>query len=347
METSKITPLSADEIIAEVEKKGGRRLSNNVRIAIRILSEEALSRKKLAERLGKEPGYDCRGVGSRQIESRAGVLRYHGILGRQDGTYFIKRSKTDPCFQNNCLRPPISPRNQGRSLRSILYEILKQKPMPVGRLVLKAACHPDYSISFGKSKDLKRIINSVLNSGRNKNFFERDGSRAKYANWRVKNGSEPPAWKARQRPYPRRDALYRLMRTKGIIKGWSYHDLFEEWRGSKSGYASLKVATAALNHIFYRDKAEHFEQCPRDDSLRWRAKWLGPLKVPDCPSDFFDLAGRILDDLMVPQNFEDLLKAIRRYSYLFGYQTNELPLLFLRNGVARAVAGTKYAGLVL
>ena len=81
--------------------------------------------------------------------------------------------------------------------------------------------------------------------------------------------------------------------------------------------------------------------------MHWRARWLGPLKIPSCPKEFFDLASQVLDDLMAPRSLEDLLKVIRQSGHLFGYQTNELPLTFLQNQIVKVIAGTKYASLIL
>lgn len=346
METPKNTPLPADEIIARVEKKGGRRLSKNIRIMIRILSEEALSRKNLGERLRNHPDYDCQGANNDQIGQRAAVLRYHGILGCQDGKYHINGSKTDPTFQEIARLLPIRKSEEKRSLRSIVYEILKQTPLPAGGLVRKVASHPDYDGSYGTGKKLKTAAHSVLNGRKNRCFFERDGSRLMYADWRVKAGSSPPPRKARQMPCPKQDAVYELMRSRSIIKGWTCRDLFEELSGSESGYISLESAQTALNRVFRRDEKKRFELVSLERPWHWRAKWLGPLKIPSCPKEFLDLAGRILDDLMLPHDFEDLLVIIRQHSHLFGYQTNELPLSFLRVEMIRAIAGTKYSDQV-
>lgn len=136
------------------------------------------------------------------------------------------------------------------------------------------------------------------------------------------------------------------MRSQAVIKGWSFDDLFEATRQSALGYNSLKTARCAFRNLF-RQNEDYFQQSSLKNPVRWRAKWLGPLKTQSCPKDFLDLAGRILDDLMVPQNLEDLLGIIRQFSHLFGYQTNELPLIFLENGVVGAIAGTKYASLIL
>ena len=347
MEKKKV-PLSADEIIAGL---GKRKLKEDIKDMIRVLSDEALNSTGLTEHfLRKESASDCREADNQEIKRLVRPLRSWKILGWQDGEYFIKGSKADPQFQANNFKPPahLKKPEERRSLRSIIYEILKQAgPMTAGRLASRANSHPDCGGSYGQDKDLKKRADKILNSGRNKCFFERDASRRKYADWRVKDGSSPPPWKSKQGPPDyKKSAIYQLMRTKAVIRGWSYRELFEELDRLKSGYISLAAAQANLSCIFYQNKAGRFEKIPGTKPVHWRARWLGPLKTPSCPKEFFDLASQVLDDLMAPRSLEDLLKVIRQSGHLFGYQTNELPLTFLQNGVVGAVAGTKYAGLI-
>lgn len=344
------TPLSADEIIAGLGLEK-RKLRKDIEIIIRILSEEMITRKELAKRLRGEPAYDCQEATDEQLGNRVESLRrYFGILGRQDGCCFIINSKADPGFQDNAVKNFGGKLVRGRALRSIIYEILEKKPLVVGRLAREAENHPDYEGSKGTGKKLKIVVNRVLNnSGNKKSFFERDKSRGKYNVWRVKENSKSPPWKAggyKEKPRPKRDALYQLMRAKAVIKGWSYRDLFEATRQSALGYDSPETARNVLGNLFRRN-GEYFERRSLKSPVRWRAKWLGETKIPTTALDFKDLTVKVLTDLASPLSREDLAKAIRRYGDLFGYQTNELPLALLENKIIQAFAGTMYATLVL
>lgn len=349
MEKKKV-PLSADEIIAGLGLEK-RKLRKDIEIIIRILSEEMITRKELAKRLRGEPAYDCQEATDEQLGNRVESLRrYFGILGRQDGCCFIINSKADPKFQDNAVKNFGRKSVRGRALRSIIYEILKKKPLVVGPLARAVENHPDYDGSKGAGKKLKIAVNRVINdSGNKKSFFERDKSRGKYNVWRVKENLSSPPWKAggyKEKLRPKRDALHQLMRAKAVINGWSYRDLFEATRQSALGYDSPETARNVLGNLFRRN-GEYFERCSLKSPRRWRAKWLGQKKIPATALDFKDLTVKVLTDLAYSLSREDLAKAIRRYGDLFGYQTNELPLAFLESNVIRAIAGTKYAAIVL
>ena len=349
MENKKI-PLFADEIITGLGL-GKRKLRKNNEIIIRILSAEMMTRKELAKRLRNEPAYDCQKATDEQLGDRVEhLVRYFGILGCQDVRYFVINSKADPKFQDNDAKNFTGEFIAGRAVRSIIYEILGKNPLPAGQLTKKVENHPEYDGSKGLGKKLKAVVNHILNNFRNKkSFFERDKSRGKYNVWRIKENSKSPPWKAggyQERPRLKRDAIHQLMRAKAVINGWSSRDLFWATRQSALRYKSPKIARKSLNRLFHRNKA-YFEQIPGTKPVHWRARWLGPLKTPSCPREFFDLASQVLDDLMAPRSLEDLLKVIRQSGHLFGYQTNELPLTFLQNQIVKVIAGTKYASLIL
>lgn len=352
---SMIIPLSADEIIAGLRKKAkGRRRSKNIEIMVRVLSAKALFPDELVEKLRNNPDYDCRGADDEFIKQRLQTLRHHKILGRLGGWYFIKGTAADPEIQDRVrarkprLDQPKKKTGKIRSLRSIVYEILQKEPLPLNWLVRQVENHPDYDGRL-KGQKLHVTINWVLNEKENKErFFERESKRKKFSVWRVKAGSGPPPRGFHQPPSPQQNELYRIMRAKSVIKGWSYPDLYEEVSQPNSGYrinpgSSPNLATAALRQVLARDKGERFERISAAGEFKgWRAKWLGPIKTPSNPKDFKDLASKVLDDVALPLSLDNLLKIVRQYGHLFGYLVNELPLSFLENSIIRAIAQTRY-----
>lgn len=353
MEKPKIAPLSADDVIAEAEKKIGKnRMSDNARIMIRILSEKALFMDELADELRDNPDYDSKGASDKQLKDRLVIMRRLNILGRQDGFYFIKGTMADPRIQDHAAKTEqFSDRKkkQRRSLRSIIYEILQKEPLPVNRLSERVKNHPDYHGSHGYGKRLVLAVNFKLNTAVNKKyFFERVDDRKKFCFWRVKPDSYPPPLESRQKIRPKQYALHRIMRKKALIRGWTYRDLYEEVIQPDSGYdenseSPPHLIMTCLSHVISNSRVGYFECVSLERPMRWRAVRLdGQLKIPSNQAEFRDLAFRVLDDLMLPLSLECLLKNIRQYGHLFGYKANELPLSFLRVEVTRAIVGTEY-----
>lgn len=356
MKTSKITPLSADAVIAGVEKKGGRRLSGNIRIMIRLLSAKALFPDELVEKLRNNPDYNCRGADDKFIKLRLQTLRHHKILSRLGGCYFIKGAMADPEIQDSMrakkprLNQPNGKTEKSRSLRSIIYELLLEEPLPLNWLAIRTENHPDYDGRY-KGKKLRQVVNWLLNEKENRErFFERESERKKFSVWRLKANSSPPPKGFHRYSPPRQNELYRIMRTKSVINGWLYLDLCEEVSRPDSGYcikpgSSKKLVVAALGQVLKRGSKEgYFESIPAEGKLkRWRAKWQGLPRVPSRPGDFKDLAIKIMDDLIFPLSLDNLLQAVRQHGHLFGYIVNELPGPFLRNSIVRVIAGTKHA----
>src|SRR3989344_4827190 len=349
MEMPKNALLSAADVIAGVEKRiRGGKWSKNMEIMIRILSEKDLLANQLIEEL-KKTEYDFRGAGNMQIRQRLRVVRDYGILSCQDGRFFIKDTKADPKIQDRVSRagrPAKEKTGKPRSLRRIMYEILFKKPLPANRLTARVKNHPDYNESQEYVKNLLVATHRALYEGRV--FFERENPR-RFSCWRVKAGSSPPPAGSRQKFRSKQDDIYRIMRLKFVIKGWSYLDLYEEMNKPDSGYqvkpgSSRDSVVAALYQIFARAGEGYFEKILSDgEPNRWRARWIGPQKVPSCPEEFKDLAMKVMNDLIFPLSLDDLLKAVRQHGYLFGYIVNELPATFLENNIARVIAGTKYA----
>lgn len=345
----KTVPLTADEIIAGLGL-GKRELRKDVEGAIRILSEEMLTKDELAACLLDDPDYDCQVFSATQLKSSVDVVRKcFGIVGCRNNRYFIVNSEADPRLSESAATDTVGKANIGRSVRSLMYEILSQTPLIVGQLAKAIESHADYDGSKGTGKKLLIVVNRILHGPANKKFFERDTGRGRYNVWRTRPGSNPPPGNAgdyQEAPRPQRDALFKLLRSKAIIKGWSFSELIATADKAALDCSSPHSARASLTRCLGKNKT-HFEKCQSKNPVRWRAKWLGQVKVPTAGSDSKDLTIKVLTDLGVRAlSRKELAEAMHRYGYLFGYQTNDLPLPLLESKVIQAVAGTMYATMV-
>lgn len=367
-----VPPLTAEQIITGLRSD----LGPETRVLIQILSGRALFIHELATELKKEPKYPTAGLTDKEIIHKLNCQRLknhrHGkkIFGCCHGQWFVYRTLTDPAVRRQLglesssvdSTKPLSPYLMAgwHQVRNIVFDLLKRRgPLVLGQIIDEVLGYIPYQGLGDNRKKLRIKVSNVL--VKNKKTFckypDRRGIIPRHnARWGLAEAALPTSKKLQllakrkgpknKRQPKRRNALYAVMMTQKRILGWSLPELIAAVSQPNSPYqirpglTKRQIRAELIGHLCHPHDSR-FQHVSQKRKARWRALWSAKLKVPSSAVNWDKLTKAISDDLGLPLTFDELIKNIRLYGSLFGWQTIDLPTTFLQNQVANAILRLK------